>query len=304
MNEHRASSSKLPRRFLFPILGLALACLLVGEIRSVASGSGTAQPGRDGSSRPPAISRITAEGRLVAEPNAEVSIASELGGTIESIPVHENDRVRKGQLLVLLRADDHRAALAEAKARSAEVEADIRLAELEVERSRRLLVDQVTSRQDFERRQRDLDAARARADTAAASLRRLEAILAKARLVSPIDGVVVARHQNPGETIDRGVSILTVADLGRTRIEAEVDEFDTARITLGATATIRAEGYGPTGWSGTVTEIPLTVVGRRLKPQDPGRPTDTRVLLVKIALTKSTPLKLGQRVDVEIAGAN
>ena len=39
---------------------------------------------------------------------------------------------------------------------------------------------------------------------------------------------------------------------------------------------------------------------RRLKPQDPGRPSDTRVLLVKVALDEKTPLKLGQRVEVEI----
>jgi hypothetical protein len=42
------------------------------------------------------------------------------------------------------------------------------------------------------------------------------------------------------------------------------------------------------------------VVGRRLKPQDPGKPTDTRVLLVKIALQDRMPFKLGQRVQVAI----
>ncbi|HVH07318.1 MAG TPA: hypothetical protein VNE71_15100, partial [Myxococcota bacterium] len=40
--------------------------------------------------------------------------------------------------------------------------------------------------------------------------------------------------------------------------------------------------------------------GRRLKPQDPGKPEDTRVLLVKIAFQEATPLKLGQRVEVRI----
>ena len=47
-------------------------------------------------------------------------------------------------------------------------------------------------------------------------------------------------------------------------------------------------------------EIPDAVVGRRLKPQDPGKPEDTRVLLVKIALSEPTPLKLGQRVEIRI----
>jgi hypothetical protein len=53
---------------------------------------------------------------------------------------------------------------------------------------------------------------------------------------------------------------------------------------------------------GKIEEIPDSVVARKLKPEDPGRPTDTRVLLVKVALLEKTPLKLGQRVEMEIKG--
>jgi hypothetical protein len=66
----------------------------------------------------------------------------------------------------------------------------------------------------------------------------------------------------------------------------------------GATA-IAAEGFAAT-WRGRVEEIPPNVVGRKLKPQDPGKPTDARVLLVRIALPPGTPLKLGQRVEVQV----
>ncbi|MES1210824.1 MAG: hypothetical protein ABUL63_00690, partial [Acidobacteriota bacterium] len=87
------------------------------------------------------------------------------------------------------------------------------------------------------------------------------------------------------------------------RIEAEVDEFDAGRVTLGSIVKVTAEGFAGQSWKGTVEEIPDAVVGRRLKPQDPGRPSDTRVLLVKVALGEATPLKLGQRVEVEIGAA-
>ena len=82
-----------------------------------------------------------------------------------------------------------------------------------------------------------------------------------------------------------------------------MDEFDTARIQLGAAVRVRAEGFGQT-WTGRVEEIPDTVTNRPIKPQDPARPTDTRVLLVKIALGSPTPLKLGQRVEVELASGD
>ena len=93
---------------------------------------------------------------------------------------------------------------------------------------------------------------------------------------------------------------MTVADLSRTRVEAELDEFDSGRVRLGDEVKVTAEGYDRVSWRGSVEEIPDSVVGRRLKPQDPGKPEDTRVLLVKIALLEPIPLKLGQRVEIRI----
>ena len=112
--------------------------------------------------------------------------------------------------------------------------------------------------------------------------------------------MVIARHAQPGEVVGATSRLVTVADLSRVRIEAEVDEFDVGRVALGADVLVRTEGYPAATWRGTVEEIPDAVVGRRLRPEDPGRPNDLRVLLVKIGLVGQTPLKLGQRVEVEI----
>ena len=87
----------------------------------------------------------------------------------------------------------------------------------------------------------------------------------------------------------------------RTRVEAEVDEFDAGAIGLGAPVEVTAEGHDGVRWAARVEELPDSVVPRRLRPQDPGKPSDTRVLLVKIQLAEATPLKLGQRVEVAIA---
>jgi multidrug resistance efflux pump len=146
-----------------------------------------------------------------------------------------------------------------------------------------------------------LELSRARRAAAIACRDRFDALIAKTRITVPFDGVVTARHVQPGEIAQPGTAVVTIADLKRLRIEAEVDEFDTARVALGSPVTITAEGYGATKWRGTVEEIPDAVVARHTRPMDPGRPIDARVLPVKIALAEPTPLKLGQRVDVEIA---
>jgi RND family efflux transporter MFP subunit len=235
---------------------------------------------------------------VAAYPGGEVTVGSEVAGRIGRIAVEEQQSVRKGDVIATINADDTRAALAEAKAKVGELEADIRLYELEARRAKELFDGEVGSRQAWDKALRDVDAARARRTSALAEVSRLDAVLAKTRIVSPMDGVVIARHVDSGESVVEGERLVTIADLSHLRIESEVDEFDTSRITLGGSVTIVAEGYEKT-WRGKVEEIPHAVVSRRLNPPDPSKPIDTRVLLVKIAFAGETPLKLGQRVEVQ-----
>ena len=290
------------RKSLLPLVGVLLTLVLVGQLRNGPYGQGTTSAEAAPSVPAAAVEeRVVAEGRLVTYPGAQVVVATELSGVVVRLTVDEKDRVRKGQVIAELRADDLRAELSEARARIAESEADIRFAEVDLGRAERLLAEQVGTQETADRARRNRDAAAARRETAQASARRLEAVLAKMRIVSPIDGVVVLRSVQPGEHVEPGEPLVTVADLDRTRIEAEVDEFDAGRVALGSAVQVTAEGYSGQSWPARVEEIPDSVVARRLKPQDPGRPSDTRVLLVKVALDGKTPLKLGQRVEVEIS---
>jgi HlyD family secretion protein len=229
-----------------------------------------------------------------------VVVGAELGGRILQLPVQEKSVVRQGDLIAELQADDLKASLAEARAHVAEADADIWYFRRELDRARRLLGPHASSQLEMDGSQRSLETARAHRDMAAATAARYEALIAKTHIVAPIDGVVTARHVQPGETVDASARLVTIADLNRVRIEAEVDEYDAGRVALGAAVKVTAEGYDNQQWQGRVEEIPDSVVGRRIKPEDPGRPTDTRVLLVKVALAGRTPLKLGQRVEVEI----
>ena len=108
---------------------------------------------------------------------------------------------------------------------------------------------------------------------------------------------------NPGETVNLGTPLLRIVDLTRLRIEAEVDAFDIPRCEPGCPVTITAQGYTGQSWRGTVEEIADSLIPRRIRPEDPGRPTDTRVLPVRIVFQQPIPLKLGQRVEVKIVEA-
>jgi HlyD family secretion protein len=243
---------------------------------------------------------VIAEGRLVTYPGAEVVIAAELAGKIISLPVREKSVVRKGDSIAELNSEELRAWRDEASARIEEAEAEIRFFDREVSRTKGLIARRAASDVELDINERGRDTARARRQAAIASQRRCDALIAKTRINAPIDGVITARFVQPGETVDIGTRLVTIVDLKRVRIEAEVDEFDIGGITLGADVRVFAEGFPGLTWRGQVEEVPDAVVGRHLRPEDTARPVDTRVLLVKIALLESTPLKLGQRIEVEI----
>ncbi len=277
----------------------AAAFLAAGAIAVRHAADATPSPSLRPLALAAAPARVVAEGRVSTYPGKEVVVGTDFAGTLERVAVEEKQRVRKGDLLAEIDVSEERAALAEAQARVAEAEADVRLADAEIARARQLFEGKVGSRQAVDRAERDRDAARARRETAAAETRRLAARIAKARITAPLAGVVLAKHVSTGETIERGARIATDADVDRLRVEAEVAEADTGKVSLGAPVVVRAEGELAT-WSGTVEEIPDAVTGRKIKPQDPARPTDTRVLLVKVALAGHEGLKLGRRVEVEI----
>ena len=282
-------------RILYPALAILLLVATVAQVYATRPKPADAPQARSLANTP----RVVAEGRVVTYPGAEVTIGTDVAGTIETLTVNEKESVRRGQIIAVIRADDTRAALGVARARVRESDADIRLFESEVARAKNLWDVEVGSRQAFEKAERDLDAARARRASAAAEVSRLEALVEKTVITAPIDGVVITRHVHAGETIENGDAIITVANLDRTRVEAEIDEFDSARMRLGAPVQVSAEGFEGT-WRASIEEIPDSVVNRRLNPQDPSKPIDTRVLLVKIAFAEGTPLKLGQRVEVRI----
>ncbi len=285
------------RKFL--LVGLAAAGLLAAlEWRQL--GHGETPPAASGMIVADREPKIHAEGRVVTYPGAQVVVGTDVGGRLRILAVTEKMRVKKGDLIAEIDADEQKAALTEARQRVAEADVDLRYFDSEHARSQSLLASNAIAAAAADRTVHDRDGARARHSVALATAQRLASVVAKSRITAPIDGTVVAREHEQGETIAAGSDLVTIADLEKTRIEAEVDEYDAGRIALGALVSVSAEGYGNASWKGRVEEIPDTVTSRRLKPEDPARPSDTRVLLVKVALEGPVPVKLGQRVEVQI----
>lgn len=247
---------------------------------------------------------VRADGRIVARPGAQVTVGAEAAGAVVKVVAHEGLRVKKGEVLLELRHAEQAAALQEARAVSFEAAARVRAREADLKRSRALVSSGSVARHEADATAEEQRVAAARLAAAQATITRLGAALDRTRVVAPIDGVVVERTIEEGETVVPGTPLFTIVDLDRLRVEAEIDEFDLGRVALGAVAEIRAESFPGQAWKGSVEEIPAALTKRRLRPLDPARPTDTSVLLAKVSLPSGTPLKVGQRVSLTLAEEN
>lgn len=249
------------------------------------------------------VAGVAAEGRVVAYPGSEVTVGADAIGRLLRVNVEEGDIVRKGQVLAEIDASDLVASRDEAKARLEEATAERHLAQLNAERKAKLFAEGVLPAFDRDTASRDVEITQARIETASAAIRRLDATIAKTRMIAPISGTVTSRVVNAGQMVDRGDPAFVIADLDRLRIEGEAHEADAARVRAGATVEIRADGYPGQTFRGRVEEIPGSVTLRRIKPQDPARPTDVRVLALKVAFEGKSPLKLGTTVDLVVSSS-
>lgn len=244
--------------------------------------------------------RVAAEGRVATFPGGEVLVGAEESGRLVRLDVREGDRVEAGQLLGEIDSRTWRDSLAEIQARLAEAEAQIRLARLTLGRRVDLEQRQVLSTQEVDVARRDLEVAEAQRAALQAQAARCRTGLDRCRIVAPIDGVVVDRRADRGEMIEAGQPVVTVADVDHLRIEGEADEADAGLITVGDRVRVTADGYPGQSWIGRVDEAPAWVEPRALKPQDPTRLTDSRVLPVRVVIDGGSPLRLGQTVDLMI----
>lgn len=275
--------------------------VILAALLGAGAGATYALLGKEPVQPPPAqaLPLLRAEGRVVSYPGEDILVSTDLGGTVVQMAVEEGRKVHRGQLLAWVDPRRDEAALREARARLRELEADLGFQQSELRRQSALHAQGIASRQALDLARTQAELALARKEAASASAERLGVTVAKLRIAAPFAGTVLTRMAQPGETVAAGSALLRLARTDRFRIEAEVDEFDLSRVTLGMPVLVRAEGMEHP-WRGHVEELPDYVVGRRLKPQDPARPSDTRVLMAKVALDETTPLRLGQRVELEL----
>jgi len=217
---------------------------------------------------------VTATGNL--QPTNKVDVGSELSGTVEAVLVQENDRVKKGQVLARLDTSKLRdqitqsqANLTSAQAKLAQADAMVKESSASLERLRevsRLSGGKVPSKTEMEtaeatlaRAQADQAGCLAAIDQARAALGSDHINLYKASIRSPIDGVVLSRSVEPGQTVAASLQVATLftvaEDLRKMELKVDVDEADVGSVKEGQTATFTVDAYPGRTYTANVTRV-------------------------------------------------
>lgn len=205
---------------------------------------------------------VSATGNL--QPTNQVDVGSELSGIVDTVLVDINDRVKRGQVLARLdvaKLDDQiaksRAALLAAEAAVRQSDATLVESRASLQRLREvheLSGGKVPSRAEMEsaeaaqaRAEANLASSRASVTQARATLSSDETNLFKASIRSPIDGVVLARKVEPGQTVAASLQapvLFTLAeDLAQMELEVKVDEADVGQVRAGQKATFTVDAH-------------------------------------------------------------
>jgi HlyD family secretion protein len=205
---------------------------------------------------------VSATGNI--EPVETVQVGTEVSGTIEKVYADYNDVVKKGQLLARLdktkyqsTLDRAKASLAAAKASLENMEAAFFKADATVSRNKTLreaTKGALPSRSDWDNDWASFLAAKAQVSNAKAQIKQAEYTLVSSQydldrtvIYSPIDGIILTRNIDPGQTVAASFTtpvLFEIAnDLTKMELQASVDEADIAKVKAGQTATFSVDAY-------------------------------------------------------------
>jgi HlyD family secretion protein len=224
--------------------------------------------------------KVTATGSL--EPLTQVEVGTEVSGTIDTVEVDYNDRVKAGQILARLDPDQpqakvrqSQAALTLAQAGVVEAQATVTETANKLRRTRDLIAKRLSSPEELdtasaaaERAVAALAVAKAKVEQAQAQLDSDRRTLEKTEIRSPIDGTVLRRQVEPGQTVAASLQtpvLFTLAeDLTQMELNVAVDEADVGQVAQGQAATFTVDAYPSRTFPAKLTQVryaPETVNG-------------------------------------------
>ena len=242
---------------------------------------------------------ITATGTI--EPVTEVEVGTQVSGIIDKIYADYNSVVTKGQLIAEMDRVTLQSEVASQRAAYNGAKAEYEYQQKNYERNRGLHEKQLISDTDYEQSVYNYEKAKSNYESSQASLAKAERNLSYATITSPIDGVVINRAVEEGQTVASGFETPTLftiaADLTQMQVVADVDEADIGGVEEGQRVSLTVDAYPNDTFEGTVTQIRL---GEDSSTSS-GSSTSSTVVTYEVVISAPNPdLKLKPRLTANV----
>lgn len=200
---------------------------------------------------------VAANGAL--SPVKNVQVGSQVSGIIREIMVDFNSRVTNGQVIAKIDPSSYEQSITRSDAELANAKAALAYAELNFNRAKELHAIDLLPKADYEKSVVDLHQAQAVVKTRDAALKSAQVDLDRTTIFAPIDGVVISRAVDVGQTVAASFNTPTLFqianDLRKMRIEALVSEADVGGIAEGQSVTFRVDAFQERQFKGTVSQV-------------------------------------------------
>ena len=241
---------------------------------------------------------VTATGTI--EPVTEVEVGTQVSGIIDRLYADYNSVVTKGQLIAEMDKVTLQSELASQKATYDGAKAEYEYQQKNYERNKGLHEKQLISDTDYEQSLYNYQKAKSAFDSSKASLAKAERNLSYATITSPIDGVVISRDVEEGQTVASGFEtppLFTIAaDLTQMQVVADVDEADIGDVEEGQRVSFTVDAYPNDVFEGKVTQIRLGATS-----SSSSTTTTTTVVTYEVVISAHNPdLKLKPRLTANI----
>ncbi len=202
---------------------------------------------------------VTATGTI--EPVTEVQVGTQVSGIIDKLFVDYNSEVRKGQIIAEMDKVTLESEVKSAQAAYDGNKAEYKFQEKNYNRSRGLYEKNLISDSEYEQAEYNYEMAKSAFHSSEAELARAQRNLSYATIASPIDGIVIDRAVEEGQTVAAGFETPTLftlaADLTQMQVVADVDEADIGGVREGQRASFTVDAYPDDIFSGVVAQIRL-----------------------------------------------
>ncbi|SDG23124.1 MULTISPECIES: efflux RND transporter periplasmic adaptor subunit [unclassified Duganella] len=244
---------------------------------------------------------VTATGTI--NPVALINIGSQVSGTVSELKADFNDRVTKGQVLLKLDPTIFNAQIRQADAQLASAKASLRLAQATYQRNQSLLAQNYLSPLALDQSKREVDVAQANIQLAQAQLARAQADFDNSVIRSPIDGVIIKRTVDLGQTVAASFTtpqLFQIArDLTKMQIDTSVSEADVGSLKEGQEARFVVDAYPDKEFNARMRQFRLAAnVVQNVVTYNVVLDVDNQDELLKPGMTAQVRLLVGNRQNV------